>query len=101
MEGGATRDALLRKAGLTTRDWIATERRWLAAIAQELARGERTLASQYVAIYLAHGGRPAAQPSGGQVAAAGLAVASPGSPGSVVALPTASAAPVTPIPASG
>ena len=65
MEAGAERDALLRRESLTTAQWLAAQRQWLGAMAQEISRGERALAEQYLAAYVAAGGdagRPDAEP---------------------------------------
>ena len=45
IELGGDRDAVLRDAGLAPSDWIQLQRRWLDALAGEIAKGGDTLAA--------------------------------------------------------
>lgn len=47
IEHGGERDSVLRRDGLAPTEWIQLQRRWLDALASEVAHGENTLAVRY------------------------------------------------------
>ena len=47
IEQGGDRGQVLREAGLAPADWIQLQRRWLDALAAEIANGSDTLATRY------------------------------------------------------
>ncbi|MEZ4443569.1 MAG: hypothetical protein R3B72_31145 [Polyangiaceae bacterium] len=69
IERSGDREAALTAAGLTVPQWIAVQRHWLRALAQEAGRGRRTLLRRFEAAYAPGSGndgagRYAAAPSG-------------------------------------
>lgn len=60
IERGAERDAALREAELSQSDWIRLQRRWLGALAAEIATGDGTLAARYLRAF--EGAQPALEP---------------------------------------
>jgi hypothetical protein len=63
IEHGGERDSVLRREGLSPPEWIQLQRRWLDALASEVALGDTALATRYCrAFETAHPAAPKKQP---------------------------------------